>query len=352
MKKIIISALTVATAFIAFTSCSEDEINSGNESVLGIIKSQLAFTPEGGTGTIEVACDEAFDVKAEQPWCEVTVEGTTVTVTVGEYGGLENRYSNIYVTCGEESLRVTAEQFGVYAKMQRGLSYLLDDEAAEKSIPVTSNTTITIETSDDWISGDYDGENVNIHIADNDSGHLRAGCLYVRYGDQRDSIEFSQGEIRDIYGSYVASGTDLHGDPSSAEIEISACDDTTVTVRIPEYDWAFKAVFNQEDMSLSIPNRQDAGSIDYGSASWMVLVCMLDSEDLNFFISDSLSAKMSIAYDRVSGKTSMTLDDDGSSSDVTADGLIFVACRDMYAGIPVGTIRYPLVLGNISVVEK
>lgn len=352
MKKIIIGAFAAAAAVTAFPSCSENDKISASEPVLSIIKSQIAFSPEGGVGTIEVSCDGTFDVKAEQPWCDVAIEGTTVTVTVGEYGGLENRYSNIYVTCGEESLRVTAEQFGVHSKMERGLSYLLDDGAAEMSIPVVSNATITIETSDDWISGDYDGENVNIRIDGNDSGHLRAGCLYVVYGDQRDSIEFSQGEIRDIYGTYVASGTDLHGNQSSAEIVMSACNDTTVTVSVPEYGWSFEAVFHQEDMSLSIPNRQNVGTMEYGSASWMVLVCMLDSEDLNFYVSDELSARMSISYDRASGKTSLSLEADGGSDDVTADGLIFVACRDMFAGIPIGTIRYPLALGNLSISEK
>lgn len=348
MKKIFIGVLAAITAF---TSCSKDEKISGTEPVLNILKSQLAFAPEGGIGTIEVSCDGIFDVTAEQPWCEISVDGSTVTVTVGEYGGLENRYSNIYVTSGEESLRVTAEQFGVHAKMQRGLSYLLDDGAADKSIPVVSNAEITIETSNDWISGSYDGENVNIHIDGNDSGHLRAGCLYVVYGDQRDSIEFTQGEIHDIYGSYIASGIDLRGNPTSAKLEISERNDTSVTVRIPEYDWSFYAVFNQEDMTLSLPNIQNAGSITYGSDSWDVLVCMLDSKAVSFYVSNELSAKIPIVYDRTSGKTVMTLEDDGSSSDVTADGLLFVACRSTFAGIPVGTIRYPLVLGNLTISE-
>lgn len=353
MKKITGFALLAAVSVVAaLSSCSEEEQARDLRPVLDIVKSQIAFAPEGGVGTIEVSCDGEFDVLAEQSWCNVSVEGSTVTVTVGEYGGLENRYSSIWVASGDESLRVTAEQFGVYAKMQRGLSYVLDDSAADKSVPVVSNSKIKIESSDDWISGSYDGEKVNIHIAGNDSGHLRSGCLYVVYGDQRDSVEFFQGEMHDIYGSYVASGIDLNGAPTSAEVEISAGNDTTVTVRVPEYDWSFQAVFNQEDMSLSIPNSQNAGSVNYGSASWNVLVYMFDSKALNFYISDGLSAKASIACDRVSGKTALTLEDDGTLSDVTADGLIFIACRDMFAGIPVGTLRYPLVLGNLTILEK
>lgn len=353
MKKITSKALLVAAlAVAALSSCSEEEHSRETGQVLDIVKSQIAFAPEGGVGTIEVSCDGEFEVRAEQQWCGVSVQGSTVTVTVGAYGGLENRYSSIWVTSGEESLRVTAEQFGVYAKMQRGLSYVLDDGTADKSVAVVSNSRITVESSGDWISGDYDGEKVNIHIAANDSGHIRSGCLYVVYGDQRDSVEFFQGEIKDIYGSYVASGTDLHGNPTSTEVEISALNDTTVTVRVPEYDWSFKAVFNQKDISLSIPNSQHVGSVNYGSASWNVLVYMFDSVALSFYVSDELSAKASISLDRTSGKTALTLEDGGTLSDVAADGLLFIACRDMFAGIPIGTLRYPLVLGNLTIVEK
>ncbi len=353
MKKITSKTLLAAAlAVTILSSCSEEEPSRETGQVLDIVKSQIAFAPEGGVGTIEVSCDGEFEVEAEQQWCGISVQGSTVVVTVGEYGGLENRYSSIWVTSGGESLRVTAEQFGVYAKMQRGLSYVLDDAAADKSIPVVSNTGIIVESSGDWISGSYDGEKVNIHIAANDSGHLRSGCLYVVYGDQRDSVEFFQGEIRDIYGSYIASGTDLSGNPSSAKIEISAGNDTTVTVRVPEHDWAFQAVFNQEDISLSIPNGQLAGSVNYGSVSWNVLLYMFDSQASNFYISDQLSVKASVSCDKTSGKTALTLEDDGALSDVTADGLIFVACRDMLAGIPVGALRYPLILGNLTIVEK
>ncbi len=158
MKKIASNVLLVA----ALSSCSEEEQSAEVRPVLDIVKSQIAFAPEGGVGTIEVSCDGEFEVVAEQPWCEVSAQGSTVTVTVGGYGGLENRYSSIWVTSGEESLRVTAEQFGVYAKMQRGLSYVLDDAAADRSVPVVSNTGITVESSGDWISGSYDGEGSRI----------------------------------------------------------------------------------------------------------------------------------------------------------------------------------------------
>ncbi len=352
MKKMKYCLLAMALFMTAFSSCSDDGRISESSPVLGIIKSEIAFSPEGGVGTIEVSCEGNFEVEAEQQWCHVAVEGSTVTVTVEEYGGLENRYSSIFVTSGDESLRVTAEQFGVYAKMERGLSYVLDDGAADKSVPVVSNSKIRVESSDDWISGSYDGENVNVHIAGNDSGHVRSGWLYVVYGDQRDSIAFSQGEIKDIYGSYIASGTDKDGNPSSAEFEISARNDTSVTVRVPEYDWSFHAVFDQETLSLSIPNRQYVGPVRYGSVSWNVFVCVFDSDALSFSILETLRGTAPISWDREAGKMSMSLIDDGSWSSGKVDGLIFVAFRYMIDGVPSGSLRYPLVLGNLRILGK
>ncbi len=351
MKRIIYSVMA-SLAIIALSSCSDDGRIFESGPVLSIVKSEITFAPEGGVGTIEVACEGEFKVEAEQPWCEVTVNGSTVTVAVGEYGGLENRYSSIYLTSGEESLRVTAEQFGVYAKIERGLSYVLDDGPADRSVPVVSNSKIIVESSNDWISGDYDGEKVNIHIARNDSGHIRSGCLYVVYGDQRDSIAFSQGEIQDIYGSYVASGTDKDGNHASAEFEIVARNDTSVTVRVPEYDWSFQAVFNQETLSLDIPNRQHVGPVKYGSAIWNVFVCVFDSGALSFSILESLRAKAYLSWDRVAGKMSMSIVNDGSWNSGKVDGLIFVAFRYMIDGVPSGSLRYPLVLGNLRILGK
>lgn len=352
MKKITSGVLALVLAVLTFSSCSDDGRLSEPRQVLDILKSEIAFAPEGGVGTIEVSCEGEFKVEAEQKWCDVTVDGSTVTVTVGEYGGLENRYSSIYVTSGDESLRVTAEQFGVYAKMERGLSYVLGDGAADRSVPVESNSRIKIESSDDWISGSYDGERVNIHIDSNDSGHIRSGCLYVVYGDQRDSIAVSQGEIKDIYGSYVASGTDKDGNPVRVGLEISARNDTSVVVSVPEYDWSFYAVFDQENLSLSIPNRQYVGPVKYGSASWNVFVCVFDSGALSFSILETLRGIMPLSWDRGAGKVALSLRDDGSWGSGKVDGLIFVAFRYMIDGIPSGSLRYPLVLGNLHVLGE
>ncbi len=352
MKKVKYCLLAMTLAMTVLSSCAEEGRLSESVPVLGIVKSEITFAPEGGVGTIEVSCEGKFEVEAEQQWCHVAVEGSTVTVTVGEYGGLENRYSSIFVTSGDESLRVTAEQFGVYAKMERGLSYVLDDGAADRSVPVVSNSKIKVESSDDWISGYYDGEKVNIHISGNDSGHIRSGWLYVVYGDQRDSIAFSQGEIKDIYGSYVASGTDKDGNPASAEFEITARNDTSVTVCVPEYDWSFYAVFDQNTLSLSIPNRQYVGPVKYWAVSWNAFVCVFDSDLLSFSILETLRGTAPLSWDRNAGKAVMSFIDDGSWGAGKVDGLIFVAFRYMIDGIPSGSLRYPLVLGNLRILGK
>ncbi len=125
-----------------------------------------------------------------------------------------------------------------------------------------------------------------------------------------------------------------------------------MTVRVPEYDWVFNAVFNQEDFSLKIPNRQYVGPIDYSSVSWNVFVCVFDSGALSFSISESLYAKASVAWDRTSGKTTMSFKDDGIWGEGQVDGLIFAAFRYMIGGVPYGTLRYPMIRGNLTIVEK
>ena len=123
-------------------------------------------------------------------------------------------------------------------------------------------------------------------------------------------------------------------------------------MKVPEYDWSFHAVFNQETLSLDIPNRQYVGPVKYGSAIWNVFACVFDSGALSFSILESLRCKASLSWDRVAGKTSLSIVNDGSWESGKVDGLIFVAFRYMIDGVPSGSLRYPLVLGNLRILGK
>lgn len=119
MKYIYISIVLFSVSLLQ--SCDNDSYRAFTETQVIIEKSDVSFTSEGGTGQILVDPKEGtITASADQPWCEVSVSGHTISVTVGANVSLSSRKSLItirsndkvnYVPVYQEPLKIILDDY-------------------------------------------------------------------------------------------------------------------------------------------------------------------------------------------------------------------------------------------------
>ena len=204
MKKIWIffAALSIAV----LNGCESKEGNYETLKTINVVSTDLVFQRAGGTGTVVVEAEGAIVATSSRPWCTTSVSGNTITVNVGEYDGLDNRYADIVITSGDYSTRVTAHQYGCYFLLPEAEdSYHLEDVNGQVAIPLSHNNYEPAGVADvDWLSTVYENGNVIVKAADNKTGLVRTGNITI--GDKK--IHIIQWSFDTVFaGEYDWSGT-------------------------------------------------------------------------------------------------------------------------------------------------
>lgn len=111
-KRIFISAITLMSLLLLH-SCSDND----NDSVsFGISESELVFTADGGTCTIDLSAGDDWTVSCDREWCLVTPtngNGSTVCeVRVDSSYLYTERVAHLNFRCGSYSRQLTINQFG------------------------------------------------------------------------------------------------------------------------------------------------------------------------------------------------------------------------------------------------
>lgn len=187
MKKSIYSALLALLALALAAACSsEDGIVRDTEKNVKILTTDLVIPPSGGMGYITFSAEGQVQVTAEKDWCQVSLSGNRVDISVGPKSGRESRYSRVYLQSGDESIYVTVQQLGeVLSGLVPGESDVTAPvEGTVLEYPLTTNLEVLLETDKDWIRTEVvKGEGtemlVRIIIAENTDIGVRTGT--VRY---------------------------------------------------------------------------------------------------------------------------------------------------------------------------
>lgn len=152
-------------------SCdNEDRYRGFSETQVKIEKSDVSFTSKGGTGTILIdPSEDAITASADQPWCEVSVSGHTITVVVGENKSLYTRKSLVtvksndkvnYVPVFQESLRIIPEEYIITLLGNAGIKNV----GFECDEPIAS-----IESDKPWLQASIKEKNVVLTVTENPS---------------------------------------------------------------------------------------------------------------------------------------------------------------------------------------
>lgn len=156
---------------LSFTSCSDDEyVYEAKPEAISIIKSQVLFTAEAQTGTVEFKAPSAVTAEVDKSWCQATVSGNTVNVSVEANNDYEGRMATVTLKCAEGKKEVFVQQngivilFGFYDKTVEMAS-----AGGTFAIDAKSTDPYTVESKVSWITATATETGVKITVSKNKS---------------------------------------------------------------------------------------------------------------------------------------------------------------------------------------
>lgn len=242
MKRIY-SILTLAVASLSFIACSDDD-NAGaqylRESAVKVVSSNVTFAAKADTGSVVFEAPAGATVHMDATWATATLDGNRVKVAVNANPRLDGRSAVMTIKSGGDSANVTVQQQGMHFVYGGEAAYAYDDKARTLDIPVTSEGGELSITSPDWVKASIDETGIKLDLAENTTGHMRAGYVYYTAGPYQDSILVQQAELRDIVNrDYILVAADL------AQIQPTTQSIEELLVQVPVrliYDEATKAL--------------------------------------------------------------------------------------------------------------
>ena len=283
-----------------------------------ITASDVLFQPEGGTGTITLDA-EGVSAASDKDWCQVSVSGKTVTVTVPSYGGAYARSAEISLSDGRASRRALVYQYAVVVDSDMSASYAFDDAARVEDFSFRTNAPVEVLSDFDWLDGDYADGRFYLRIAENRTGDIRRGYLVISYqGELSDTVRVSQSEFgKDIAGQYYLIGyTGSRESVSDYEAEITGTADAA-WLSIAGIDGKMPIAYNDVERSFTISGGQYLGSItapvtEDGTSTRerYVWSTFLDSPDGNINFTSAVGMKGILDFSDAHGKV-ITFSDDG-----------------------------------------
>jgi len=239
MKTYIKIAFASFVAMAALAACQQKETEPVEwKTNLQVVSSDLIFTPLGGTGTF-VLNESGASVSSGSSWCQASVSGTTVNVTVDEWGGLESRYALLTVTKGGETLDVSVVQSGVnLSGVVIDPELVVDGAGGTATYPCSSNASITVSSSADWIVASLEEGNLVITTTPNPDKATRIGTLSIYVGNVLNTVTVLQYPVFEKTPDWVVG---YGGVQTSGGVEYSVITNTvsadhglyTVTVSTP-----------------------------------------------------------------------------------------------------------------------
>ena len=180
-------------ALVAFASCRRQEAEPLDwRTKLQVVESDLVFTPVGGTGTITLN-STGVTATSDASWCQTSVSGDKVSVTVSEWGGLESRYTKVLVSKDGETVSVPVAQTGVnLGGIEIESEISLKGAAATFTYPCTANTAITATSEEGWITPVLEEDELKISVAANPDKAVRFGTVTITVGDVVKEVSVTQ----------------------------------------------------------------------------------------------------------------------------------------------------------------
>jgi len=184
MKRICTIALFSTLALLAAVSCRKSVEQSLEwRTELQVVSSDLVFTPVGGSGTAVLNLTGA-SVASNASWCQASVSGDKISVTVGEWGGLESRYAKLTASRNGESVDISVIQYGVnMGGVAVEPEVFVYAEGETLSYPCAVNAVVRVSSSADWVAPSLEGDELKLAVTANPDKATRTATVTVTVGD-------------------------------------------------------------------------------------------------------------------------------------------------------------------------
>lgn len=165
MKKIY-NLIWILTLGLFMAACDSDD--AGETYSPGIVKSNVSFTAQGGTGNIETLL-ENITVTSNQDWCAATPSGKTVSVTVPANTDLLGRTAVVTIHSGTQSIAVPVSQEGARIVCEQNVLSVSKAGITQKLF-INSNLdwTPSIPDTITWCSVSRNADTLTVSVSPND----------------------------------------------------------------------------------------------------------------------------------------------------------------------------------------
>lgn len=165
MKKIVKPVFLVLSLLGLLAACNKPEQETTEKKALKVLSSDVIIGVEGGEGSILVEADDAVTATSERSWCQVTVDGKSIKVSVPEPNKSRmSRYSRIIIKAGSDESHVTVQQYGEVFKGLDMEDVSFGPEGATFRYAYMANMHVQVTSDQPWVHCEMDEENEGVLV--------------------------------------------------------------------------------------------------------------------------------------------------------------------------------------------
>lgn len=306
----------MATFALSFVACSDDgEVGAeyNRASTISVVKSDVLFSANAGTGTVVVRSQNPISFKSSSEWCKATaLNDSTLQVAVDVNESNIGRSSQITIKAGVDSVNVTVQQQGFYLQSDMSTGAVFGDEASRKAFAFSFSGTPTITSTVDWLSASIEGDSLVVNVTDNETGHMRKGYVKYTFGSYKDSVQVAQYDFdKDLAGNYYFAYYNASGKLYYflGKLQQSGGD---YVLSIPQLGFDIPVAFDAVNHQITISAGSYIGDYNTGETSYPTYTILGSSEAGYLTYTTSVEYTATFEYDEEEGVTFAEFADVGS----------------------------------------
>ncbi|MBQ7420057.1 MAG: BACON domain-containing protein [Prevotella sp.] len=312
---------------VTFVACGDDDSGymPSDYYRLEVVEANVTFGPDAETGRIVVNTDQDITATSSEDWCTVSVNGSTVYVSVEDFSEITSRNAEVTIKSGVKSVQVPVHQNGVVFALDAPSELVFDNSEVSVKYAMKTNAELIFSTSADWISINPGTDNLEISLSENTTGHMRNAYIYYQKGDMTGSVKVVQCDFdTDIAGKiFYFAGLDLSEEEDVLISEYARFvkdDEGNYFLNFFQYGWNVPVTLaSPTEAQISLSNNIGTYSVyTIGFVGWD-----LDQGYISWNSSVSISAKF--YYDDENEVTMANIEDNGSWNGYEISGIRFEA---------------------------
>lgn len=212
-------------------------------------------------------------VKSLDEWIQPTLDGTKLTLAIAENNVREARSGQVVVACGDYADTIVVNQDAMIFKVSENQFQSNDNKAASFQITYEASKKISLSRDVSWIGAKGSGNTITITIPDNEEGGLRTGHLFIKCGDEVESIFIAQFDITNevssgyyVFWYYDANAGDWSYLPAYMDLE----QETMIVQLSDDLMFNIPVIFDPETLALYAgPSTEFAGMYGQYYCYWV-----------------------------------------------------------------------------------